>query len=396
MKVSIFLLAALSLLSCVAGYGTNKLIIGWSFIVQPDGLSWTYSHELAKGKIMKAYPTSEHYWTYLPISPLNTCDAPCRAAFEAFVASQPFDIIICAGTGTSAFVDQVADRFNRTKFLQTTSVPPTIPQNVGLFFGNIEQGRYLSGYLAGLVSQNKKVGYMREVNAIYTTRQMNAFHLGVYASCPSCSVYELNAAFINNKENDRKATQQLLERSGADVMAFHTLFSESGRVACSMGVRPMGYGTDLGLFVPNALTSAVFNWFPAVAHFVDKVNTNSFIAESLMGDLRSGVVELAPIPDDVPQAIRDKVEALRKEILGGKNFYCGPLVASYGPDANGCITRSRFLTINTPLPGAIDLGNADLSQPFTVPLNPSCWNPPANCADTPAAEPAACCGCIKD
>jgi basic membrane protein A len=391
------LLVALFLSACVHNIAAlgNRTVIGWAFIVQPDGFSWTYSHEKAKGELMAAYPNTIHKWTYLPITPANTCDAPCRAHFENFVASDEFDLIISAGTGTAPFIDQVADTFPATKFLQSTTLPATIPNNLGLNFGNIEQVRYLNGWLAGKLTQNKKIGYMREVNAIYTVRQLNAYYMGVYDACPDCSFYHLNAAYINDKENDRKATQQLLERSGADIMSFHTLFAEAGRVACSMGVKPQGYASDLRKLVPTAVSSAKFEWTASYAHWIDSVLHKTWAAQNYMGDLKMGGVSLGSVDPTLPASLKASLAAKVKQVTeaGNDKLFCGPLVADRNPDADGCITRSQFLTISTIL-GGIDLGNANLSQPFTATLNPQCWTPPDHCADTPASEPAQCCGCI--
>jgi basic membrane protein A len=369
----------LLLVSCISCCLAQKAFtIGFAMTVSLEGYSWTYSHELARQSLIRNDSLAAPY-TIIPVTPQNTCNQTCKDAFIAF-AGRGYDIVVCAATPLAAISDQVARMFPSTKFLQSTSVPPTIPENMSPFFGYIEQTRYLSGALAGLLTTNNKIAYLMEVDAVYTTRQLNAFYLGVRKTNSNATVSVLNVNVFNDPYIDRVAMEELLNKTGADTVSHHNMFAESIAQACSMGVNhSLGYGTDLRAIIgDNVATSAAFNWYPAYKYFVGKTRGGTWTNESYTGTLAMDIVRLSDLSPRVPAAVASRILALKQQVSNGTEpMFCGPLVAAFGPDASGCITKDRFSSLAVRLPGITYLGNAvlDTSRNITA-LKKECWNPP--------------------
>ena len=157
-------------------------------------------------------------------------------------------------------------------------------------------------------------------------RGINAFTLGVREVNPN-AVVEVNWTstwFDPVVEGD--AAQALLDK-GADVIAMHQDSTAAGQAAEAAGARWVSYNSDMSAFAPEAyLTAPVWNWGPRYVEIIEAVRAGTYTPGYYWGSMADGLVDLAPIADDVDADVVAAVAARKAEIIAGTfHPFAGPL-----------------------------------------------------------------------
>lgn len=365
--------------------------MGFAYTSPREDVSWTFAIENARQQIEKDYPDVFSEWTVITVPASQTCPSTCLADIRAFV-SRGFDLVVLGGQAFYEVDHIVASEFPNTRFAQISRAPLVSHPNVAWFSAFIEQTRFLSGVIAGLTTVTNEVGYVTVNRLQPVLRQFNAFYFGVKKVNPNAKVYLISGNAFGNATADRIAAEHILDISNADVLSFQSLYAEVSRVACEHGLSSTGYGSDIRRFVGDSvLTSAMWNWVPALHYFLDKVIANQWDNTTYDGTLTTNSIRLADFPPQVPQSVRATVEDLRQKVISGEEMmFCGPManyLSNGAVPVNGCMTRAQQNLVNKVPSSAIDpnftdLGNVDLSLPSSEPL-PQCWNAPV-VVDPPA------------
>ena len=214
--------------------------------------------------------------------------------------------------------------------------------NLGTYFGRIYQARYLSGMVAGAMTENNQLGYVAAFPIPEVVRGINAFTLGVLAVNPEATVKVVwtNTWFDPTKE--KEAAKSLLE-TGCDVIAQHQDTAEPQVAAEEAGKYSIGYNNYMKEFAPNAnLTSPIWNWGPFYVDTIKSVMDGSWTSEAYWGGLDEGIVDLAPISDKVPAEVVEQVEA-KKQAMTDKEWdvFMGPIKAQDGSEK---VAQGQVLT----------------------------------------------------
>jgi basic membrane protein A len=212
------------------------------------------------------------------------------------------------------------------------------PANLkGLVF-NTDEAAFLAGYLAAGMTQTGKVGTFGGVNIPPVTIFMNGFARGVahYNAEKGTAVEVLGwdpdtqeGSFTNNFESldDGRAFAQSLVDEGADIvmpvagpvgLGSASLASELGTFSM-IGVDVDGFDAD-----PNNsgvyMTSVLKRIDNAVYAAADEAINSTFTNALYVGALENEGVGLAPFHDfnsQVPQELKDEIDALRQAIIDG-------------------------------------------------------------------------------
>jgi basic membrane protein A len=165
---------------------------------------------------------------------LNTPDQYLSQA-SAF-GSKGYNLIIIANGGVGNADLQAAQHFPKTKFVQAPFEFPTKaaeqkrgePANLGHIDAEQQQGAFLAGALAGLITKTNKVASVNGYAFPALTRQPEAFSLG--ARCVNSKV-SFSQKYINSWDDTAlaKAAAQAFISNGADV-----LFSATDQAAQGM------------------------------------------------------------------------------------------------------------------------------------------------------------------
>lgn len=205
-----------------------------------------------------------------------------REAAMRLFAARGFDLVIGVGFIFSTDVNVVARAFPKTGFACIDYSPPfdgsAIPDNVaGLTFRE-EEGSFLVGAVAGLLSQKKNVGFVGGMDIPLIHKFEAGYRAGVLEVCPACTVHAAYAgttpeAFRDPAKGKALAISQI--SAGADVIYHASGTTGHGvfEAARDMGVHAIGVDSDQYDEMPGTvLTSmikrgdvAVFETIKAIA-----------------------------------------------------------------------------------------------------------------------------------
>jgi basic membrane protein A len=198
--------------------------------------------------------------------------------------------------------------------------------NTSTYFGRIYQPRYLSGLVAGSMTENNFIGYVAAWPIPEVVRGINAFTLGVKAVNPDAEVHVVWASTWYDPVIEREAAVALLDE-GADIIAQHQDTTEPQKAALEYEKLSIGYDSDMAQFVGDTvLTSPVWNWGKYYTMTVQNVLNGSWETHQYWGGLDDDVVMLADFSPLVPDDVKSLVESEKEKIVSGDwDVFCGSI-----------------------------------------------------------------------
>jgi basic membrane protein A len=259
------------------------------------------------------------------LEPAGTEDR--EAALRLF-ASQALDLVIGVGFIFSSDVDAVARAYPSIHFACVDYSPgKDVPPNVlGLAFRE-EEGSFLVGAAAGLLSKSKTVGFVGGMTIPLIRKFEAGYVAGVAETCATCNVIATYAGATPDAFKD-PAKGKLLAISeasaGADVI-FHASGSTGHGVfegAKEMHARAIGVDADQHDEMPGVVvTSMIKRVDVAVFDAIEDVIQARFHGGMrALGVVDHGVdwVHEGPHASDLPSDVVAAVEALRERVAHGE------------------------------------------------------------------------------
>jgi basic membrane protein A len=260
------------------------------------------------------------------LEPVGTEDR--EAALRLF-AAQGLDLVIAVGFIFSSDVDAVAAAYPAVRFACVDYSPQgdRLPPNVeGLAFRE-EEGSYLVGGVAGLLSKTKHVGFVGGMTIPLILKFEAGFGAGVRATCPACVVHVAYAgstpdAFKDPAKGKALAISEIA--SGADVL-FHASGATGHGVfeaARDAHVLAIGVDSDQHDELPGTVVTsmvkradvAVFEAIRAVVERRFEAGMRTFgLAEDGVDYVHEGE-HGALLPDDV----KARISLLRSDVVSRK------------------------------------------------------------------------------
>jgi basic membrane protein A len=242
-----------------------------------------------------------------------------RTLREVAEADGP-DIIFGDAFGNEEAVRAVAADYPDIAFVFGSGGGPVEP-NFSVFDNWIHEPAYLSGMLAGGLTESDVVGIVGGYPVPEVNRITNAFIDGAQEVNPKV---EAKVTFINSWFDPAAAKEAALAQidAGADV-----LFAERFGVieaAAENGLYSFGNMSDQTELAPESVVSGpVWNMTPTVRYVIEQVEAGSYTAQDLkdFSMVAKGGASLAPINTDVqgglPQQLLAKVQKREQEIKKG-------------------------------------------------------------------------------
>jgi basic membrane protein A len=258
-----------------------------------------------------------------------------REAGLRLLAAQGMDLVIGVGFIFTDDLNGLALEYPNTRFagvdfaLKTDDkgnvVPP--PANLAAIKFREEQGSFLVGALAALVSKTHRVGFVGGMDIPLIHKFEAGFRAGVMHACPTCRVTAQYAgvtpeAFRNPGRGKELALSQY--NSGADVI-FHASGSTGLGVfeaARATGKLAIGVDADQYAEAPGyVLTSMVKGVDNAVFDVIQRTRDGQFRGGVYDFGLREGGVRYVYDENNrrlIPDNVRARVEQLKGEIIAGR------------------------------------------------------------------------------
>src|SRR3954466_4333544 len=262
-------------------------------------------------------------------------DGSDRESGLRLLAAEGMDLVIGVGFIFTDDITQLAKDYPNTKFAGIDFAvssdrygnPILPPPNVAALKFREEQGSFLVGALAALESRTKKVGFIGGMDSPLIQKFEVGYRAGVKQVCPRCTVLVGYAgvtpeAFRNPGKGKEMALSQYGQ--GADII-YHASGSTGLGVfeaARQTGHLVIGVDADQYSEAPgHVLTSMVKGVDVAVFEATRWVKDGTFKGGVYhLGLKENGVGYIYNDPNRalIPDAIHDRVEALKQEIVAGR------------------------------------------------------------------------------
>jgi basic membrane protein A len=191
-------------------------------------------------------------------------------------AQQGYDLIIGHGFQFQEPIIKVASEFPKAHFAIGTGYK--LADNVGVYDVKMEQGGYLAGIIAGLLTKTNLIGAVGGVDVSEIHRGHAAFMQGVKSVNPDAKVLNNFVGDFNDLAGAKEAALSQM-KAGADIIW------QSGD---GIGIAVLGACKEQGklcfgnianqtsLAPDNVISSFVYNWGPVYGQMIDEIGASQF------------------------------------------------------------------------------------------------------------------------
>jgi len=261
---------------------------------------------------------------------LEPSGAEDREAAMRLFAARGFDLVIGVGFIFSTDINTVAAAFPETHFAGIDYAPPpggAVPPNVaGLTFRE-EEGSFLVGAVAGLITKTKHVGFVGGMDMPLIHKFEAGYRAGVHQVCPTCVVHVAYAgttpeAFRDPVKGKALAVSEI--SAGADVLYHASGTTGHGvfEAARDMGVHAIGVDSDQYDEMPGTvITSMIKRGDVAVFDVIQSVVRGEFrggIQSFGLAEGGVGYVHEGPHAAQIPDAVKARVAELAARVARGE------------------------------------------------------------------------------
>jgi len=305
----------------VAGPGpaaaADDLKVGFIYVSPVGDAGYSYAHDLGRQAVAEMEGVATSFVESVP-------EGPDAQRVLRNMARNGFDLIFATSYGYMDPVIKVARSFPETTFMHCSGFKRA--ENVGTYFGRMYQARYLTGMVAGAMTETNTLGYVAAYPLPELIRSINAFTLGAQSVNPKVQVRVVWTKSWYDPATEKEAAKSLLDIK-ADVIAQHVDSPAPQEAAQEKGAYSVGYNSDMSEFAPQAhLTSAVWQWGNLYTDIVTQVKDETWESRDIWAGLDEKVVDIAPFGPMVPEDVQNQVLAKKEEIVAGEfEVFAGPI-----------------------------------------------------------------------
>lgn len=253
--------------------------------------------------------------------------ADCERVLREFI-NDGCEIIVGTSFDYLDYMLALADEYPDVTFINGSGYETK--DNLSVYIAKLEQGRYLTGILAGKMTEVNKIGYCSSIPFPDPIKQLNGFAAGVASVNPDAQVVTLWSNSFNDPTTDALCANTLIDQ-GCDLICIDLSSSAVAQVCEERGVKFIGSSVDMREFAPTQqLTSNCWTWGPWMATQVEAVRNGTFKGQWCELDINDGAISLAAFSDAVPQDVIDLIEAQRQKFMDGEEVFVGPLYDNTG------------------------------------------------------------------
>ncbi len=328
---------------------SSRYKVVFLYVDEPGTLGWVHEHDRGR-QFLEEQLGDKVETTYV----VSAGDHAEMARAIRRYAQEGYDMIFATSAEYMEPMYEVAQEFPDVKFEHCSGTKTY--NNMATYFGRMYQPRYLSGIVAGKMTQNNVIGYVASDPRPEVIQGLNAFTLGARSVNPLVAVRVLWTGVWNDPEAEREAAAMLLDQ-GADIIAQHQDSTEPQKVSQEHGALSIGYNSNMRAFVGDTvLTSPTWNWGPYYVATIQSAIEGRWTSHQYWGGLKEGIVTLSEYSPKVSQDVRDLVKAAFDVILDGRDVFCGPIRDQNGYEiiaAGVCLSDADMFKMNFLVEGVV-------------------------------------------
>jgi simple sugar transport system substrate-binding protein len=206
------------------------------------------------------------------------------------------------------------------------------PNNIGIYFGFIDEVEFLSGMVAGLTTRTNRLGFVAAKPIPQVLRNINTFTMGARSVNPRVTTQVVFTGDWVLPIREAEASSSLADQ-GIDVLTGHT---GSPRVIVQMaerrGIFANGYQFNQSSMAPRGfLTGAEWHWGTVYCRYAEMLRAGGSVIDGtiprrLTGTLKDAFCGLSPFGPQVTERTRQVIAAAQQKIIDGSlPIYRGPI-----------------------------------------------------------------------
>lgn len=263
------------------------------------------------------------------IEPLGTGEDR-ESALRKFASRKDIDLIFGVGHIFTDDITRIAKLFPNKKFAcvdYTVTDPAAIPKNLVALKFKEEEGSFLVGAIAGLLTKTNKVGFIGGMKNPLIEKFEAGFRAGVKYVNPKCEISSAYAGFTGEAyRNPTKGKELALSMydSGVDIIYHASGLTGLGVFEAAKLKNKLAIGVDSDQYhvMPgHVLTSMLKRVDIAVFETIKTTCEGKFTGGVRVFDLKSRGVDYVYDENNknlIPEDVYQKVETIRKKILQGE------------------------------------------------------------------------------
>ncbi len=330
-------LGALALTSQVWRTGTanaqgNEVIVGFIYVGPRDDFGYNQSHFEGKEGIKDLVKTVDEENV-----PETTA---VQESMRAMIDLDGVNVLFPTSFGHfDPHILEVAREYPDVQFFHCGGLyqEGVHPENVGSYFGYIDEAQYVAGVVAALTSGNGQLGFIAAKPIPQVLRNINSFTLGARSVRPEATTQVIFTGDWALPVREAEAANSMADQ-GIDVITCHV---DSPKIVMETaerrGIYCSGYhANQLSLAPAGYLTGAEWDWTNVYTRYVNDIKEgktlmNGGIPHLVRGGLADGFCKLSDYGPAVSAEARAAAETAQSQLLARELvIYKGELMDNSG------------------------------------------------------------------
>jgi basic membrane protein A and related proteins len=310
-----------------AAFAAEPLKVGFVYLGPIKDGGWTQMHDQARLKLEKELG-SKIKTTFVENVP-ETADS--ERIFRQ-LASDGNKLIFATSFGYMEPLQKVGKLFPNVKFEHVNGFKTG--QNIVVYEPRFEEGFYLIGTIAGLMTKSNTLGFIGSFPIPSVMRNIDSMTLGALAVNPNVKMKPIWVNTWYDPGKERQAAVTLIAES-ADNVAQNTDSPASIQVAQEKGTYAFSIDADMASFGPKAqLTGTTEDWSGYYIAETKKVLDGTWTGNRhTRWGLKEGMVVMAPLNPAIPPAAVKVFEDTKSKLISGElKPFAGPIADNTGAE----------------------------------------------------------------
>jgi basic membrane protein A len=234
-------------------------------------------------------------------------------------ASQGYKLVIAHGSQYGSSLQEIAPDFPETSFAWGTTVDTFDIPNIYAYEAASQEGGYVMGVMAALMTESKVVGVIGPINTGDAKLFVDGFIAGVKATDPEILVLETWTGSFSDVAAASEAAETQIA-AGADILT-GTAQMVVGAIGKIQEAGGYWFGTqaDQMAFAPDTVVaSQVYHWEVVLEEIIALRAQDQLGGKSFVIDLANGGIEMSFNTDiDIPAEVMEAAEQAIQDIIAG-------------------------------------------------------------------------------
>jgi len=280
----------------------------WLYVGSVGDLGWSWAHDQGRKKADAKFD-----WLTTSYSE-NVAPADTKRVLEQYV-NKGYQIMYATSFGHMDPMYQVASQTPKHLFEHCSGYKTR--ENMGRYYGKMDQAKYLAGVAAGMLTTENKLGFVAPFSTPEVIRLMNALALGAGSVNPDVS---FTVKYVNSWFDPTKSKQsaQALIDDGIDVIVSDMDSPATVKAGADAGIWTVGYDAPMGQYGGSKyITSPIWHWEVFYEQNLKAVHDGTWHSYAYWDDISSGIVGLDSWGSKVPSDVESKVADAKSKIASG-------------------------------------------------------------------------------